>query len=77
MKYRRPIPVLMYHSVGRKIGDWKWSFLTVPVKIFENHLKFLSNAGYKTANLEELYEHVNDRASLPQKLLCLHSTMDI
>ena len=62
-----PIPVLMYHSVGRKINDWKWSFLTIPVNIFENQLIWLSKKKYKTCTLTELYEHVKGKKTLPEK----------
>jgi hypothetical protein len=37
-----PVPVLMYHSVGRDIPGWKWPDLTVPAGIFEDHLKWLA-----------------------------------
>ena len=71
MKSRNPIPVLMYHSVGRKINDWKWSYLTVPVQIFENQLKWLSKKKYKSVNLSELYAHVQGRTPLPKFTLVI------
>ena len=53
------IPVVMYHTVGRTMPDWNWSFLTVPFKVFENQLKWLVKAGYTTIDLDELHAHVS------------------
>ena len=68
---RTAIPVIMYHSIGRPIPDWKWSFLTVPVKIFEDHLKWLSKTGYQTVDLYELYAHTSGQTKLPQRSVVL------
>ena len=65
------IPVVMYHSVGRTIPDWEWSFLTVPYKIFENHLKWLVKAGYKTVDLYELNAHVSGKKILLNRCVVL------
>lgn len=66
-----PIPVIMYHSVGRTIPDWEWSFLTVPARIFDDHLKRLSKAGYRSVSLKDLYEYVSGRQMLPEKSVVL------
>jgi peptidoglycan/xylan/chitin deacetylase (PgdA/CDA1 family) len=65
------IPVLMYHTIGRLMSDWKWLSLTVPATIFEDHLKWLVRAGYRTADLEELRSHVAGQRSLPQRSVVL------
>jgi peptidoglycan/xylan/chitin deacetylase (PgdA/CDA1 family) len=52
------VPVITYHSVGRVISDWAWRELTTPVEVFEDHLRALSRAGYRTATLTELADHV-------------------
>jgi len=54
----------MYHTVGRPIPDWAWSFLTVPYKIFENHLQWLVKAGYQTVDLYDLQAHVSGQKIL-------------
>ena len=59
MLYKDNIPVIMYHTVGRVIPKWHWSYLTVPFKIFEDHLKWLTKSGYDTVDLEDLYCHVS------------------
>ncbi|MDA8087013.1 MAG: polysaccharide deacetylase family protein [Nitrospiraceae bacterium] len=71
MKVPNRVPVIMYHSVGRCIPDWRWSFLTVPLRVFEDQMEWLYRAGYRTANLEELYGHVSGRRLLPEKSVVL------
>ena len=68
---RSAIPVIMYHTVGRVMPDWKWSFLTVPAKIFEDHLRWLIKAGYQTVDLEQLSRHVSGEQILPSKSVVL------
>ncbi len=70
-KISSAIPVVMYHTVGRPIPEWEWSFLTVPYKIFENHLQWLVKAGYKTADLYELHAHVSGKKQLPRRSVVL------
>ena len=65
------VPVVMYHSVGRPIPEWEWSFLTVPYKIFENHLQWLVKARYQTVDLYELYAHVSGEKQLPERSVVL------
>jgi len=65
------IPVVMYHTVGRPISDWAWSFLTVPYKIFESHLRWLVKAGYQTVDLYELHAHVSGEKILPGRSVVL------
>ncbi len=67
----RAVPVIMYHSVGRMIPDWHWSFLTVPHVVFENQLAWLVKSGYQTADLNELHEHVAGGRSLPERSVVL------
>lgn len=68
---RTSVPVIMYHSVGKSIPEWKWSFLTVPAKVFEDHLRWLARAGYRTVDLQELYDHVSCRQALPPRSVVL------
>lgn len=65
------IPVIMYHTVGRIIPDWKWSFLTVSAKVFEDHLRWLVKTGYQTVDLDELYRHVAGEQLLPPRSVVL------
>lgn len=70
-KMSSAIPVVMYHTVGRSIPEWEWSFLTVPYKIFESHLQWLVKAGYKTVDLYELHAHVSGKMKLPRRSVVL------
>jgi len=65
------IPVVMYHTVGRSIPEWQWSFLTVPHKTFENHLQWLVKKGYQTVDLYELNAHVSGEKQLPKRSIAL------
>ena len=65
------VPVVMYHTVGRPLPDWAWSFLTVPYKIFENHLQWLVKTGYQTVNLYDLHAHVSGEKILPERSVVL------
>lgn len=67
MKGNQAVPVLMYHSVGKTIHAWNWSFLTVPYACFESHLKWLLRSGYNTVDLHELYNHVSGNSILPSR----------
>lgn len=57
MIMHRPIPVVMYHSVGVPDKRWIWHHLTCPYKTFESHLKWLKLSGYKTIFLDEFYDY--------------------
>lgn len=61
----------MYHTVGRPIPDWAWSFLTVPYKIFESHLQWLVKIGYQTVDLYDLHAHVSGVKQLPKRSVVL------
>jgi len=66
-----PIPVIMYHTVGRVMEDWKWSFLTVPAETFADHLKWLSKYDYRTVDIDELCAHVSGAQPLPRRSVFL------
>jgi peptidoglycan/xylan/chitin deacetylase (PgdA/CDA1 family) len=65
------IPVVMYHSVGRVIDDWHWSFLTTPWKVFEDHLRWLAKSGYKTVSLDDLIAHQTGERKLGKRSVVL------
>jgi len=70
-KNNQAIPVVMYHSVGRALPDWKWSYLTVPFHIFEDHLRWLVKKGYQTVGLDQLYLHASGHKPLSPKSVVL------
>lgn len=65
------VPVIMYHSVGRVLDDWAWNNLTTPVEVFEDHLRALARAGYRTATLAEFGAHVDGTRALDGKRVVL------
>lgn len=62
-KYPSAIPVLYYHSIDREEGNE----LRVPHEEFEEHLRFLEQAGYQSVTMNELYKHLQEGAELPDK----------
>ena len=71
MSDRNAVPVLMYHSVGRRLGDWGAAELTTPVDIFEDHLKWLEKRRFQTINLQQLYDSVAHKSPLPERSIVL------
>jgi peptidoglycan/xylan/chitin deacetylase (PgdA/CDA1 family) len=71
MKQSKAVPVLMYHSVGISNPNWIWNFLTVPHKIFEDHLQVLKTKGFNTIDLKQLYEYVGEGKPIPANSIVL------
>ena len=65
------VPVIMYHSVGRVLPDWHWNNLTIPVAVFESHLRALTAAGYRSASLAEFAAHVDGTQPLSGRRVVL------
>ena len=53
----RPIPILMYHNVS----DVKVDKTSIYYKDFYNQIKYLTKLGYKSFNLNNLNEKVNNK----------------
>ncbi len=71
MKQLRPVPVLMYHSVGIPNPKWIWNFLTIPLKIFEDHLRVLKRKTFDTIDLLQSYDYVSHGNSIPPNSIVL------
>ena len=71
MNQSKPVPVLMYHSVGIPNPKWIWNFLTVPHKIFEDHLRVLRAKGFNTIDLAQLYDYVSVGKPIPPNSIVL------
>lgn len=65
------VPILMYHSVGRPLPGWKTPWFTLPVEIFEDHLRHLAAAGFRSVGLDDVYDHVSGERVLPRNSVCL------
>lgn len=70
---RRQVPVLCYHQ----IRDWKPTDskrakdYIVPVNIFKEQMKMLSDSGYHTILPDELYDYLTHGTALPPKPVML------
>lgn len=58
------VPILMYHNVLE--GDVKGDGLNVSEKALEDQLATLKAYGYHTITFDELYQHYNENANLPE-----------
>jgi len=63
------LPILMYHHVGElpENSDAIRRDLTVSTTDFEREVKWLSDQGYHSVSLNEIYESVVNKKSLPAK----------
>lgn len=62
----------MYHSVGRHLEDWAWArTLTIAASVFEDHLRWLRQSGYRTVGLDALRAHVAGEETLDDRSVVL------
>lgn len=63
------VPILMYHHVGElpKKADRTRQDLTVPTKDFEAEVKWLSEKGYTSISLRDIYLFSQDKFTMPKK----------
>lgn len=58
------VPVLLYHAVGEPVEiEWPPS-LIMPASLFETHLRYLNQEGYKVVSVEDLVKLLQTGASL-------------
>ena len=57
------IPILMYHSIRYEAGN----SARMSKEKFELQMKWLSDNGYTTLTMEELYNHLSDKIQFPAK----------
>ncbi len=67
------VPILMYHyiSIPPRNADRIRRDLSLPPKLFREHLEYLSSHGYHTITLEELALHLLEGKPLPPKPIIL------
>ncbi|HBE42071.1 MAG TPA: hypothetical protein DDW27_12855 [Bacteroidales bacterium] len=66
-KFSKPVPVLMYHSVGIPEKKWNWNYLTCPFELFEDQLRTLRKNGYESISLMQLHDYIFHSKPLPAK----------
>ena len=57
------VPILSYHSFADNCS----SSLCAPANVFDQQMKYLKDNGYRVITLEELYEFLKYRNSLPKR----------
>jgi len=65
------VPVIMYHSIAPKEKTIYNSWLTTDLKIFEKQLEYLKKKGYKSINLQDLYNYKFKNQKIPKKSIIL------
>jgi len=63
----RPVPVLTYHHVNEHKGD----MVTVLPEVFEQQMRYLSKAGYRTLKADELLSFINGGLFLDEKAVMI------
>ena len=66
-KFSKKVPILMYHRIADVKGDRN----ALSPEKFEKQLQYLSNNGYSTINMNQLYEHYANGLKLPPNPVCL------
>ena len=57
-------PILLYHAVGEPVEiEWPPS-LIMPASLFESHLQYLNQEGYKVVSVEELVSLLKNGGNL-------------
>ena len=55
------VPILLYHRFGPTVADG----MTVTTPVFESHMKYLHDNGYKVIPLRQLIDHYRGKAPAP------------
>ncbi|MBU3098892.1 MULTISPECIES: polysaccharide deacetylase family protein [Clostridium] len=61
--YGKSIPVLEYHSISYDKGNP----ICIPIKKFDEQMKYLKDNGYYTITLTNLYEYLMNNTPIPRK----------
>jgi len=57
-------PILLYHAIGEPVEiEWPPSLIT-PAALFESHLQYLTQTGYRVVSVEELVKLLQNNDSL-------------
>lgn len=63
MKPTQPVPVLYYHSIKREVNNE----VRMPPEQFEEQMAYLQNHGYHCISLNQLYQSLYHKGTLPDK----------
>jgi peptidoglycan/xylan/chitin deacetylase (PgdA/CDA1 family) len=56
------VPILLYHRFGPTVADG----MTITTPVFESHMKYLKDNGYKVIPLRQLIDHYRGKAPAPE-----------
>lgn len=70
MMHGTKVPVLMFHSVGRAIPGWVWSFLTIPLELFIDQIEAIRR-GFHSLHLSDVCEMVAEGRPIPENAVVL------
>ena len=70
LEFGARLPILMYHSIG-PLREGFDPFLTISPKMFERHLRWLSQHGFTPIHLSDWVDYVRSGKSLPDKPVLL------
>ncbi len=65
------VPMVYYHSIVDADDGWQFRHLSLPVSIFESHLKALQWADFHTISLQMLYEYMAEGKEIPLRSVVL------
>ena len=65
------LPVLTYHDIEDVIGGDPNATVNISTKKFENQIKWLSEHGYKTITMDELYDWKVNNKKIPRKSILI------
>lgn len=71
MHDQKHIPVVMYHSVGLENTNWLWSHISIPVSLFQAHLSILKKNKFRTIDLSEYFQIIDQRKQDKENLIVL------
>jgi peptidoglycan/xylan/chitin deacetylase (PgdA/CDA1 family) len=63
----KSVPVLLYHHINRHEGDT----VTVTADVFQEQIRILAQAGYRTLTLDELMDYIAGALQLSEKAVVL------
>lgn len=65
------VPVVMFHSVGLESANWVFSYISEPLKTFEEKITALVSSGYRFIFWKDLYNHMSGLRRAPSKSIML------
>jgi len=65
------IRILLYHKITDEPAREDWAQMTTPASLFEEHIKYLKEKGYKSIFAEDIPEELTRKDDPAQKTVCI------